>query len=107
MLRNLSGLKTKNLRALPDVEIVFSQNEMIEVTSPTQQNLEELSKVIFKELKYLVEFQKPSWKKLKDGTYSIPVIGWEKNHAISILENNPSSDIAKMLESIAKKAGVI
>lgn len=107
MLRNIQQDKIKYLRKYPDVGLKFLHGEIFEITSPRIEEQKEIALSIYKEMKFLVDFQRDSWKKEKDGTYSIPVISWEKEHVIYVLENEKNSEISQILESIAKKIGII
>jgi len=107
MLRNITEQKIKYLRKYPDVGLKFLHGEIFEITSPRIEEQKEIALSIYKEMKVLVDYQRESWKKERDGTYSIPVISWEKEHVIYILESQKDSEIALILEGIAKKIGII
>ena len=107
MLRNINAEKTKYLRKYPDVGVKFLHGEVIEIVSPRIEEKQQIALSVYKEMKFLIDFQRESWKKEIDGTYSIPVVSWEKDHLIEILESEKNSEISQLLEGIAKKIGII
>lgn len=107
MIRNINTERTKYLRKYPDVGVKFLHGEVIEIISPKIEEKQQIALSIYKEMKFLVDFQREYWRQEKDGTYSIPVISWQKDHVIQILESGNNSEICQILEGIAKKIGIV